>query len=65
MSPAVRKLLAKARAGEEPTTDDKLAAIDTVAEVEWFKAGLKQHGIDTPENLAACARRKIELQRIR
>jgi hypothetical protein len=62
MTAAERALLAKARAGHDVSTDDKLSAIDTIAGVEWFRAGLKLHGLDTPENLSAVARRKVALQ---
>lgn len=63
MTPDERRLIEKARSGEPITVDDKLAVIATTAEVEWFKAGLQMHGIDTQEALAACARRSAEIQR--
>jgi hypothetical protein len=64
MTPAARALLDKSRRGEPITADDKLTAIDTVADVEMFRLGLVLHGIDTPEALGACARRKAEIQRM-
>lgn len=62
---AARELLRKARAGEDITIDDKLSVLDAVVDVEWFRIGLKAHGLDTAENLQACARRRAELLRRR
>jgi hypothetical protein len=65
MTSAERALLAKSRRGEEITLDDKLSVIDTVGEVDGFRDALRDGGNATPEALAACARRKVALQRKR
>lgn len=56
-------LLAKARRGAPITIEDKLSVIGRAADVDWFREGLRDFGLDTPEALAACARRKVDLQR--
>lgn len=60
---AEEALLAKARRGAPITVEDKLSVIDSAADVDWFRAGLREFRLDTPEALAACARRKADLQR--
>jgi hypothetical protein len=61
MTRAEAALLAKARRGDEVTIEDKLSVIGTVAEVDWFRDALREFGLATPDAVAACARRKIEL----
>ncbi len=63
MTGAERALRDKAWAGQPVTVEDKLAVIVTVADVEHFAAGLVLAGIAGPEAVAACARRKAEIQR--
>lgn len=65
MTSAERALLAKARRGEPLTVDDRLSVIDSVGDVDWFKAGLQIQRLDTPEALGAVARRKAEIQKAR
>lgn len=46
-------LLAKARRGAPITIEDKLSVIGRAADVDWFREGLRDFGLDTPEALAA------------
>jgi len=62
MTPAEEKLLAKARRGLPITAADKLSVITERGDVEWFKIGLRDQKLDTPEALAACEARKAELE---
>jgi hypothetical protein len=62
MTPAERALLAKARRGDPITIADKMAVITERADVEWFKIGLRDQKLDTPEALAACELRKAQLE---
>ena len=61
MTSAERALLAKSRRGEEITFDDKLSVIDTLADVNAFREGLRNSGQWTNEAVEACARRKVEI----
>jgi hypothetical protein len=56
-------LLAKARRGAPITVEDKLSVIDSALDVDWFRAGLRDLGLQTAETDAACARRKVEIMR--
>lgn len=63
MTRAEAALLAKARRGEAVTLLDKLSVITSAADVDWFRDGLREQGLGTPEAVAACARRKIDLMK--
>ena len=62
MTPAEEALLAKARRGLPITVTDKLSVITERGDVEWFKIGLRDQKLDTPEALAACYLRKAQLE---
>lgn len=63
MTGAEAALLAKARRGAPITIEDKLSVVVTEGDVDWFREGLRDFGLATPEALAACARRKADIAR--
>lgn len=63
MTPAEAAIIAKARRNEPITPADTCATIETEAELEQYRLGLKQRGALTDEALNAVAVRRVEIQR--
>jgi hypothetical protein len=51
----------KALRGDPITIEDKVSVLTTIEDLQCFAAGLKKHGLETPETLETVARRRGQI----